>query len=156
MSSETETPTTHTAEDILRNTAAPKVGDMIEIDGVRSQFGGAVTFAATDVFANVIGSTGDRPIDNLAWIRLWERTYNTTATQCSSFGFPTVNNTPFPCTTNLIGGHVIKGQTASVVPPGSNDVYIIPICQKHNKNNNVFMSPVTERRAVWLKNYHNP
>ena len=151
MSSDSiEAPTTHTAEDIIRSTTAPKVGDMIEIDDIRSQFGGTITFATTDVFANVIGSSTDPKVDGLAWINLWKRTYPTaTITQCSSYDFPT----GFGCTTNFVGGHVILGQTAQVVAAGSNDVYIIPICQKHNKNNNVYMRPIKENRAVWLKNY---
>ena len=150
MSSDTENPTVHTMEDIMNNTAAPKVGDIIQIGDVRSTFGGPVTFASTDVFANVIGSSGDPKVEGLAWIQLWKRTYPTaTVTQCSSFDFPT----GFGCTTNFVGGHVIKGQTAQVVAAGSNDVFIIPICQKHNKNNNVYMKPIKENRAVWLKNY---
>ena len=153
MSSDTETPTAvrvYTAEDLMDETAAPRVGDVIQIGDVRSTFGGTYTFASTDDFANVIGSSTDPKVDGLAWINLWKRTYPTaTITQCSSYDFPT----GFGCTTNFVGGHVILGQTAQVVAAGSNDVYIIPICQKHNKNNNVYMMPIKEKRAVWLKNY---
>ena len=152
MSSDTETPAVrvYTAEDLMDETAAPRVGDIIHIGDVRSTFKGKHTFASTDDFANVIGSSSDPKVDGLAWINLWKRTYPGVAiTQCSSYDFPT----GFGCTTNFVGGHVILGQTAQVVAAGSNDVYIIPICQKHNKNNNVYMMPIKEKRAVWLKNY---
>ena len=152
MSSDTETPTVrvYTAEDLMDETASPRVGDVIQIGDVRSTYGGTYTFASTADFANVIGSSSDPKVDGLAWINLWKRTYpGVSVTECSSLDFPT----GFQCTTNFVGGHVILGQTASMVAQGSNSVYIIPICQKHNKNNGVYMMPITEGRAVRLNNY---
>ena len=158
MSSDTETPAVrvYTAEDLMDETAAPRVGDIIHIGDVRSTYGGKHTFSSTDDFANVIGSSSDPKVDGLAWINLWKRTYpGVPVTQCSSLKFPTNSSFPagFPCTTTFVGGHVILGQTASIVAQGSNSVYIIPICQKHNKNNGVYMMPITEGRAVRLNNY---
>ena len=153
-----ENPTIYTAEDILENaTAVYKPGDLIQIGQRPSQFDRPVTFSQDQSFANVIGSSGDKKVKHLAWLRLWEQTFNTRAVVCSSKGFPR----GFQCSdpkVRLVGGHVIKGKKDSRVPPGSNNVYIIPICQKHNLNKdvNVHMAAITERRAVKLKDYHDP
>ena len=60
MSSDASTPTVHTAEDIMNSTAPIKVGDVIHIGNVRSEFGGQVTFGANDDFANVRWGCNDK------------------------------------------------------------------------------------------------
>ncbi|KAI0710817.1 hypothetical protein C8Q76DRAFT_738832 [Earliella scabrosa] len=155
---EDENPTTYTAEDILENTnAVYRSGDILMIGALPSRFDRPMTFAQDEQFANVIGSSGDRRVDHLAWLKLWERTFQTKPTKCSSYGYPeSRTGTPFPCSDRLVGGHVVMGTKAKWVPPGSNEVYIIPICQRHNNNNEVHMAAITERRAVKLKDYHDP
>ncbi|KAI0710816.1 hypothetical protein C8Q76DRAFT_73217 [Earliella scabrosa] len=159
-----ENPPTYTAEDILENTTAVYMpGDIFKIGGVSSQFGGRETFDEGQPFVNVKGSSRDQKIGNKSWLRMWKDAFGVKhdqELQCSSYGYgktPEGTSTRFACTKTIVGGHVIKGKEPSKVPHGSNDVYIIPICQKHNKNENIQMSAVTSKcHAVRLDNYHNP
>lgn len=127
-------------------------GPEYTIKGVQSIFNGLAYFLPTQDFANVIGSTGDPHGDEYkTWIGLWEGKTGLLATVCSSSGFPA----PFTCNPekkNIIGGHVIYGQTAQSVPSGG-EVYIIPICKRHNSNNTCYMQPTQNNVACWMKNY---
>ena len=115
---------------------------------VDSVFGGTVTWALGADFANVIGSTDDpKPPGYTSWIQLW-RAYFGTPASCTSLNFQ-----GFPCTNTIFGGHIIAGQTATRVSAGSNDVYIFPICKRHNDDDSVYMETVTNRNGIWLKNY---
>ena len=112
---------------------------------------GNVYFAKNQKFANVIGSTHDPQVGGKSWLRLWRESFNATSKICASFGF-----NEFDCTNgsnngkHLVGGHVIFGDKAREVKTGSDEVYIIPICKGHNNNNNVYMLPIHEKKAVWL------
>ena len=125
-------------------------GEEYSIHNILSTWGGEVTFAATDNFANVIGSTGDKRIAGLSWLQLWQKQFGQAQT-CASLYYQN-----FPCSGWLVGGHVLLGKVATNVPHGANYVYIIPICTSHNNNDNVYMAPVMINKGVWLVNYHNP
>ncbi|KAB5575540.1 hypothetical protein GE09DRAFT_1092435 [Coniochaeta sp. 2T2.1] len=56
-----------------------------EVHSVESLFGGEVTFKKGENFANVIGSTGDKEIGGLSWIRLWAGEFGFYPTTCESF-----------------------------------------------------------------------
>lgn len=116
---------------------------------IESVWGGTVHFNYAENFANVIGSTGDPHIAGLSWIRLWENQFGPVNT-CTS-----LNYNGFVCGHSYVGGHVILGTQASVVPYGSNSVYIMPICHAHNNNDNVYMAALQYQDGVWLNNYHN-
>ncbi|MBJ6369277.1 hypothetical protein [Snuella sedimenti] len=117
------------------------------LKSIESVWGGIVTFTYGENFANVIGSTHDPHIASKSWIKLWEGQYGT-ATTCTS-----LNYNGFVCnvSSGLVGGHVITGKVAKVMPAGS-DVYIMPICTAHNNNDNVYMAAL-QYTGVWLKNY---
>ena len=120
-----------------------------EVRPVESVFGGTVTLNYGDNFANVIGSTKDPKIDRLSWINLWiQKCGGLAPTACTSLNYKS-----FKCNTSLVGGHVVKGQTATVVAKGSNSVYIFPICIAHNNNDNTYMAALTYTSGVWLWNY---
>ena len=120
-------------------------GDVFTVDSV---WGGVVTLKYSEAFANVIGSSQDPKIGGMSWIRLWEQQYGVTATICTSYQFK-----GFPCNYPILGGHVISGQHAETVHPGSNSVWIFPICQQHNNNDNVYMAALRYLNGIWLKNY---
>lgn len=116
---------------------------------IESVWGGTVHFNYGENFANVIGSTNDPKIAGQSWIGLWRNQFGN-PNACTS-----LNYGGFPCTNYLVGGHVVLGQQASYVPPGSNAVYIMPICQAHNSNDNVYMAALHYLNGIWLKNYMN-
>lgn len=113
---------------------------------IESTYGGLATLTYGQFFSNVIGSTKDPKILP-SWTDLWEQKTGMPAVICTSYQF-----SGFPCTNNLVGGHVILGTTRQVVAPGSNAVLILPICQKHNMNA-VYMSALQYTTAVALHNY---
>jgi len=115
---------------------------------VESVFGGEVTMNYAENFANVIGSTPDPKIAGLTWIQLWARQFGSYPTICTSYNYG-----GFACGPSLVGGHVILGQHAAVVPAGSNSVFIFPICVQHNNNDNVFMAALQYLKGIWLNNY---
>ena len=119
-----------------------------EVYSVESVWGGEVTLNYQESFANVIGSTGDPQIGGLSWIRLWAGQYNIYPIICTSYQFGRFN-----CDESLVGGHVIGGTQAQVVPYGSNSVWIFPICSNHNKNDNVYMAAIKYLKGIWLHNY---
>lgn len=118
---------------------------------LESVFGGIVMMNYGENFANGIGSTGDPKIAGLSWIRLWADQFGIYPTICTS-----QNYNGFPCNSVIYGGHVISGQTARVVAKGSDSVYIFPICNAHNNNNNVDMAALQFIHGVWLRNYLGP
>ena len=59
----------------------------------------------------------------------------------------------FKCGQPIFGGHVILGTVAQRVATGSNSVYIMPICQQHNNDDNTYMAAITTQDGIWLKNY---
>src|SRR5262249_14429005 len=114
---------------------------------VDSVWGGTVAFSHGEAFANVIGSTSDPKIAGLTWLTLWANQFGT-PNICTSYQF-----NGFNCSGFLVGGHVVTGQQAKVMPAGSNAVYIFPICVSHNNNNNVYMEALQYVNGIWLKNY---
>lgn len=110
-----------------------------------------MTFSLKQAFANVIGSTNDpKPKPYTSWYGAWKHQFGFQLDKCSSYKFD-----EFECTEgdNLDGGHVALDKDAQQWPVGSDAVYIIPICRAHNNNNKVYMEPVSNREALWLKNY---
>lgn len=139
-------------EKTLETFEIDKVYDITKrIFHIESYFKDIVYFAPNQKFANVIGSTHDPKIEGKSWLKLWRNSFNAKSKICSSFEY---NN--FNCTDgsdngkHLVGGHIILGDKAGKIELGSDDVYIIPICKAHNNNDNVFMLPIHERRAVRL------
>lgn len=123
-------------------------GPQDEIFTVDSVFGGEVTLTYGEAFANVIGSTNDPKIAGLSWIQLWANQFGTYPVVCTSY-----QSNGFNCGNSLVGGHVIGGTHASIVPQGSNSVWILPICIQHNNNDNVYMQALKYLKGIWLKNY---
>lgn len=121
---------------------------------LESTWGGTVTFRQDEHIANVIGSTNDPKISSKPWIELWERQFGLEA-YCTSHDW--ASGRAFACNdstrANIVGGHVILGTVALAVPPGSNNVYIIPICKNHNNNDSVYMRANVYRQGIWLNNY---
>ncbi|KAF5615341.1 hypothetical protein F25303_13808 [Fusarium sp. NRRL 25303] len=118
------------------------------IGNFESTWGGEVYMHFGENFSNVIGSTGDPKIAGLTWVQLWANQFGFYTLACTS-----QNYNGFPCSNNIIGGHFFSGQVAQTVAVDSNDVYIYPICQTHNTNNNVYMAALTYLNGVWLNNY---
>ncbi|MDQ8052266.1 MAG: hypothetical protein REI78_04530 [Pedobacter sp.] len=122
--------------------------DRFTIHPLGSAFSGLATLDQGTDYANVKGSTNDPHISGYSWLGLWASYYGG-AQCCSSLNFHN-----FQCNNNLVGGHCLLGQHASTVRPGAYDVvFIIPICNAHNNNNNYYMSPVKYRRIIVLKSY---
>lgn len=120
-----------------------------EVHPFESVYGGTATFPVGAPFANVIGSTHDPKIKPYtSWVALWEAKVGVMPTKCESFDYD-----GFKCGNDVLGGHVVKGVLAERVPAGSDDVFIFPICSKHNKNDKVHMAALTYRTAVKLNNY---
>jgi hypothetical protein len=115
---------------------------------VESVFGGEVTLNYQETFANVIGSTSDPKIAGLTWIQVWANQFGTYPVVCTSYQL-----NGFPCGNSLVGGHVIGGTQAKVVPKGSNSVWIFPICVQHNNDDSVYMAALKYLKGIWLKNY---
>lgn len=124
---------------------------------IESTWGGVVFFNKNEHIANVIGSTPDPKLPgSKPWIELWERQFGL-EDECTSHNWASGN--AFPCNDhdkkNIVGGHVILGQVAKRMPNGSNNVYIIPICKKHNGDDSVYMRADIYLRGIWLNNYLN-
>jgi hypothetical protein len=115
---------------------------------LESVFGGEVTLSYGEQFANVIGSTTDPKIAGLTWIQLWANQFGVYPVVCTSYQL-----NGFSCGSSLVGGHVIAGTQAKTVTPGSNSVWIFPICVQHNNNDNVYMEALKYLKGIWLKNY---
>ncbi|KAK4935839.1 hypothetical protein LTR66_015409 [Elasticomyces elasticus] len=115
-----------------------------------STFAGSATWATNSPFSNVNGSTSDpKPNRETSWMNVWRAVWGADPAQCSSYHFNGYN-----CNGNLIGGHIIAGMVRQSVTRGSNDVYIIPICNSHNGTNQ-YMEVVSNDKAVRLTGYLN-
>jgi hypothetical protein len=121
-----------------------------------STWGGTVRFRHGENIANVIGSSPDPKLlpGGKPWIEVWETQFGL-EDSCTSHDW--ASGGPFSCNdssrANIIGGHVIAGTVAQRVPPGSNYVYIVPICKRHNNDNNVYMGAFIYTQGIWLNNY---
>jgi hypothetical protein len=124
-------------------------GEGYSFKSIESVWGGTVRFTQGENFSNVIGSTNDPHIGGLSWIKLWENQFGP-ATICTSYQY-----NGFNCNNHLVGGHIILGKQAQKVPAGSNSVYIMPICNANNNNDNVYMAALKYLDGIWLKNYLN-
>lgn len=127
-------------------------GEEMAIFDIESTWWGEIFLTAGENFANVIGSTPDPKIDGEYWRALWESQFGVAAT-CSSFHYPGGN---YPCTpppASLKGGHVILGKTAKKMPKGSDKVFIMPICAKHNADDRTYMAAVEYQKGIALHNY---
>jgi hypothetical protein len=123
-------------------------GPRDEVFTIDSVFGGEVTLAFNETFANVIGSTPDPKIGGLSWIQLWINQFDKIPVICTSHRF-----NGFACGNLFVGGHVIGGTQAKTVPKGSDSVWILPICIQHNNDDNVYMAALKYVKGIWLKNY---
>lgn len=123
--------------------------DNFTFKSIQSVWGGTVHFYYGENFANVIGSTPDPKIGGNSWLGLWRNQFGN-PTICTSYQYG-----GFQCNNYLVGGHIILGKNASVVPRGSDSVYIMPICNAHNNNDNVYMAALQYLDGIWLKNYLN-
>lgn len=120
---------------------------------------GEIYLSNGEQFANVIGSTNDPKIDRESWIGLWRSQFGATGL-CTSYnnaGTPGGALGPFTCTPSgkLFGGHVVLGEYSENVLPGSNKVFIIPICPAHNNNDNVYMAALNCTQGIAIHNYLN-
>jgi hypothetical protein len=113
---------------------------------IKSVFGGTIYLQPTDTFVTVIGSTNDPKIQGQPWKRLWENQFGI-CNNCTSNGMP-----DFTCSPNIVGAHLTMGTVPTTVPMGSNSVFIMPICTRHN-NYNGYMKPLVYRTAIALRNY---
>jgi hypothetical protein len=116
--------------------------------------GGIINLTAGENFANVIDSTGDPyPEGHNSWVKLWACMVNhgVLPTTCSSFHY-----NGFECNKRIIGGHVIRGTTASKVDHKLSKVaFIMPICDRHNKphHNDKAIAAIEYTTGVWLFDY---
>lgn len=151
-----------------------KYSDEYAVVPLRSVYDDIEVFSANTCFANIIGSTGDpHPRGYLSWVRLWADAANdgVRPVNCCTdnafysdsseelYYFGRVTNPE--CGGILVGGHVIMGATeAERVARGSN-IYLLPICSKHNIayvdgcrwGAGFFMKLANDTVAVRLKNY---
>lgn len=121
------------------------------IFNVKSIYNGEITLKSTDNFANVIGSAKDPKVDDDPWIQLWNHHCSARfgkADRCSSLDY-----NGFECYGRIVGGHVILGKTAEYVYKGANYVFIMPICQRHNKKDPDYMAPLQYNVGIKLANY---
>lgn len=119
---------------------------------LRSQYGGTIYFALNYAFANAKHTTYDPKDNGTAWVTLWRinENHNNPPVHCTSEHYPVYMK---PCGPVYVGGHVIDGKIVRKPKKGSNNVYIFPICVRHNNNNNVHMEATHYFRGVWLKNF---
>jgi len=126
-------------------------------------------------FANVEGSARDtRPSDIINWIDFFDDTGINIASCCAENGkYYQYDNTEESfgvCNTPFCGGHIMPPETdegdlpteSGRVEKGS-DVYLLPICNKHNIHNNkkgpgagFYMKLSRATQAVVLKGYFVP
>src|SRR5690606_13052655 len=121
------------------------------IFNIKSTYDGEITLRSTDNFANVIGSAKDPKVEGDTWIQLWNYHCSSrfgVANICSSYGY---NN--FDCYGMIVGGHVVLCKIAEKVPWGANYVFIMPICQRHNKKDHDYMAPIKYKVGIKLANY---
>jgi hypothetical protein len=112
--------------------------DEYAIVPLRSTYGGTFDYNPRDIFANIIGSTGDLKISGSSWKQLLTD-HGISCASCFSDGnFYQTNSsgdeTILPnleCNNFMVGGHVLNSSTAQTAPNGST-VYLLPICSHHN------------------------
>lgn len=121
-------------------------GDDCVVVPLESSYMGRKTFPQGQIFANVYGSTFDTniPFGIGSWIKLWECVYqivNNVAppvrrccTDGSIYHAGQAGAQFYNCNNYIVGGHVICDQQAKVPAYGST-VYIVPICNAHNRVN---------------------
>ena len=139
----------------LPDTEKPTITEISDLQYiVQSTYFGTITWNLDYSFANIIGSTDDQKVGPHSWIGLWRIKCNDghDTNTCSSYNYSDGENT-FTCGTNIVGGHVIPGNTAGPVTTGGT-AYIFPICKRHNNNNNIFMSMRYNPTGVVLHNYN--
>ena len=136
---------------------------------IESSFKGTVTFKQNEHIANVIGSSTDPKIASKPWIEIWERQFGVEDC-CTSHNWAGGDrqavkdfhdrggcndgyNGNDGSIKNIVGGHVILGQVAQRVAAGSDQVYIVPICKRHNSKDNIYMRAGVYTQGIWLENY---
>lgn len=98
-------------------------------------------------FANVIGSTND-PDFGKSWLMLWRNTFGPVE-MCTSHEYQ-----EYKCSNRLVGGHCILGDHSQIIHPGSNYVFIAPICIQHNNDDKVHMIPLqNDGKVIALEGY---
>mmetsp|Transcript_21506 Transcript_21506/g.33426 ORF Transcript_21506/g.33426 Transcript_21506/m.33426 type:complete len:385 (-) Transcript_21506:31-1185(-) len=136
----------------LRERKGPSEDDVLEM-AILSTFQECETWKKGTSVVNVIGSTNDPKNDGKTWLNLWKlKTNNNTVVykkghkDCSSFvsGYCDESGNG-----NLIGGHVVQGEKAVKLEKGA-DVWILPICSKHNSNDEVTMKLVKDVDVIKL------
>lgn len=132
---------------------AKSYGSEYRYVGVESIYAGTVMWAVNGNFANVLGSTGDPKHGVASWVTLWALHCNggVLPINCTSNGFPV----GFACNAPLYGGHIIAAAAAAPMPAGSNNVYLLPICNSHNNVNFVgTMHAIHYQNAIWLNHFN--
>jgi hypothetical protein len=111
---------------------------------VRSVFGSVQGYASGMEFANIIGSNLD-PDPSSSWLTLLTNN-GIACTECVTDGnfYDPSNNTKYDknksgakceCSTgssNMVGGHVLLGQTIATQVVSGGTVNLLPICKHHN------------------------
>ena len=129
---------------------------------LRSTDARVVTWEAGTEFANVIDSTYDpkrvNGYENKYWKELYGLMTGECNTQCATdrVFYDSVTREPKTgksCKKPIVGGHVIRGQNACKIAAGSNEVFILPICQSHNSSKGIFMRLSRPRQVVCLQGY---
>lgn len=139
---------------------AKEYSDEYAVVPIRSIYCGTDPIQSNTEFANVLGSSSDSiPEGYKYWLKLWVdkanegKPYRDCCCTDHSFYSP-ANNTKYTsvyydvwnndlhrwdktnatanCSGNLVGGHIIKSKSSSS-PSTGDDVYILPICDKHNR-----------------------
>lgn len=121
--------------------------------GVESIYAGTAMWPVNGNFANVLGSTGDPKHGVASWVALWALYCNggVSPINCTSNGFPP----GFVCNAPLYGGHIIAAVAAASMPTGSNNVYLLPICNSHNNVHFVgTMHAIHYQNAIWLNHFN--
>jgi hypothetical protein len=108
-------------------------GPGFEVRIVRSYAGAVATLKRGAYFANVDGTTDDkRHGSTTSWIELYKNRTGASANICAACGVRAGSGWQF----QIVGGHCttanITGPLPVKLPAGSNDVFIIPICNPCN------------------------
>ena len=130
---------------------------------LESFYNGPIFLQANQCFVNVIGTTADifhtPPGAGLgSWIAMWRWGTNfgpgTIACASTNYFGPPPPAALLCSGAAPIGGHVVLGGTvARQMPRLSNNLFIIPICQRHNQRNANNMLPIAHNTGVQIVNY---
>ena len=135
---------------------------------LRSVFGGTAQYLNNQVFANIIGSTGDPRHGYTSWLDIF-RQNGVPCGNCVTDGYfyaPYDRSgrtyfVDYRCGGGMKGGHVVDDFN-NASPAAGSRVYLIPICHNHNScctdvtgrnGSGFFMMPRTAGTAVVLNNY---